>query len=878
MSRALAILALLLPIASAPCATINVSPDGPISSLAAARDAIRKLQPLAEPVRVIIADGEYALTEPVIFGPGDSGTPEFPISYEAAPGAKPVFTGGKRITGFTEGEAGIWTAKVPGVAAGDWYFEQLWVNGKRAVRARTPNKHYIYTRGKVGAAVDPKTGEQADLTGRAFRALPEDIAGVPETTDTTLVVYHSWEAARMRVESIDTEQNMVVTTAGTPWGFERWGPSQRYHIENYLAGLDAPGEWFLSRDGTLSYMPREGEDMTSTEVIAPAGPEQFVLFQGEPEIGWTVENITLKRLTFSHGQYILPPEGHADGQAEDTVPAVIMADGARNIAIEDCEISHHGLYTIWFRRGCQNCSVTKTLLYDMGAGGVRIGEGVIQPDLANRTGSITVDNNIIHSGARIHLGAHGVWIGHSPYNKVTHNDISDFYYTLISVGWRWGYAESLAHDNTIDFNHLHHTGWGVLSDMGAVYTLGPSPNTTVSNNHCHHIYSYNRYGRGGWGFYNDEGSSYITMENNLVHHVGTGTYHQHYGRENMIRNNILAYSLDGQLQRSRIEEHLSFTYEGNIVLWDDGPFKTAGSIKDDLVQLKRNMYWKESGPDIDFDGMTLAERQEKGWDEGSVIADPMFVDPANGDFRFKPDAPYEKIGFTPFDYTEAGVYGDETWVNLPKSFVFADVEHAPDAPPPPPFTFTNDFEVAAIGSGPADARVYTENKGDSIAVTDETAASGAHSLKITDAPDLEHEYNPHFFWSPNHKEGVVTFAFDIRADEGVVMYHEWRDNSAPYQTGPSFWISGGMLRIGGQDVLPMPTGEWVHFEVSAPLGEKSTGTWDLTVTPADGEATKFESQPNVSADWKTLTWLGFSSTATDTRAYYLDNLDLSINP
>jgi hypothetical protein len=514
----------------------------------------------------------------------------------------------------------------------------------------------------------------------------------------------------------------------------------------------------------------------------------------------------------------------------------------------------------------------------MGAGGVRIGEGVIQPDLANRTGSITVDNNIIHSGARIHLGAHGVWIGHSPYNKVTHNDISDFYYTLISVGWRWGYAESLAHDNTIDFNHLHHTGWGVLSDMGAVYTLGPSPNTTVSNNHCHHIYSYNRYGRGGWGFYNDEGSSYITMENNLVHHVGTGTYHQHYGRENMIRNNILAYSLDGQLQRSRIEEHLSFTYEGNIVLWDDGPFKTAGSIKDDLVQLKRNMYWKESGPDIDFDGMTLAERQEKGWDEGSVIADPMFVDPANGDFRFKPDAPYEKIGFTPFDYTEAGVYGDETWVNLPKSFVFADVEHAPDAPPPPPFTFTNDFEVAAIGSGPADARVYTENKGDSIAVTDETAASGAHSLKITDAPDLEHEYNPHFFWSPNHKEGVVTFAFDIRADEGVVMYHEWRDNSAPYQTGPSFWISGGMLRIGGQDVLPMPTGEWVHFEVSAPLGEKSTGTWDLTVTPADGEATKFESQPNVSADWKTLTWLGFSSTATDTRAYYLDNLDLSINP
>ena len=689
----------------------------------------------------------------------------------------------------------------------------------------------------------------------------------------TVVVYHSWEAARLRLAGINRDENTVVTTAATPWGFEQWGPSQRYHLENYLEALDAPGEWFLGRDGTLHYMPREGEDMAAVDVIAPMTAESFIAINGETGLGMPVEHITFRGLAFRHGQYILPPEGHADGQAEFTIPATVMLDGAKNITFEDCEVGHHGLYTFWFRRGCQDCTVSRCYLHDMGAGGVRIGEGAIQPDEADRTGNITVDNCIIHSGARIHFGAHGVWIGHSPYNKVTHNDISDFHYTLVSVGWRWGYAESLAHHNTIDFNHLHHSGWGMLSDMGAVYTLGPSPGTTVSNNHCHHIYSYDHYGRGGWGLYNDEGSSYITMENNLVHHVKTGTYHQHYGTENIVRNNILAYSMNGQLQRSRVEEHLSFTYQNNIVLWDEGEFATAGQINDDLVKLESNMYWRESDPDIDFQGLTLAERQEKGWDEGSVIEDPMFVDPHNGDFTFKPGAPYEKIGFVPFDYKQAGVYGDEAWTKLAGSFEYPEVDFAPDPPPPPPMTFTNDFEMAPVGSQLADAKVYTENKGDSVSVTEETAANGERSLKITDAPGLEHEYNPHFYWSPNHTSGVTTFAFDMRVDEGAVLYHEWRDNSNPYKVGPSIWVRDGMLQIQGQDRLALPVGEWVHFEVTAGLGEDSTGTWSVTVTLPDGDATAFEGLDS-SADWKSLTWLGFSSNAAEARVFYLDNLEL----
>ncbi|MBM4085531.1 MAG: hypothetical protein FJ272_12130, partial [Planctomycetes bacterium] len=107
--------------------------DGPLASLKGARDAVRRLKaqgPLTQPVRVMVAGRNYALAEPLVFTPEDSGTEQAPVSYEAAPGAKPVFSGGRSITGFKRGADGVWTAHVPEVAAGRWYFEQLFVNGR----------------------------------------------------------------------------------------------------------------------------------------------------------------------------------------------------------------------------------------------------------------------------------------------------------------------------------------------------------------------------------------------------------------------------------------------------------------------------------------------------------------------------------------------------------------------------------------------------------------------------------------------------------------------------------------------------------------------------------------------------------------------------
>ncbi|HID23277.1 MAG TPA: hypothetical protein EYP14_12860, partial [Planctomycetaceae bacterium] len=214
--------------------------DGPLASLAGARDAIRRLKKrsgLNQPIHVLFAGGTYFITQPVVFTPEDSGTAEAPIVYQAAEGAEPVFHGGRVIRGWEPGRDGVWSVQIPEVAAGQWNFEQLWINGRRAVRAREPDRFYYYMRGKVAYGIDPLTGKRANLQSRAFVARAEDIRpllDIPKERlgEVTLIAYHSWATGLHRIARVDPKTNVVITTGPGRWPFFRWRASQRYHIEN----------------------------------------------------------------------------------------------------------------------------------------------------------------------------------------------------------------------------------------------------------------------------------------------------------------------------------------------------------------------------------------------------------------------------------------------------------------------------------------------------------------------------------------------------------------------------------------------------------------------------------------------------------------------
>ena len=653
--------------------SIYVSPDGKgngsaqtpttLQKAIAMLPGLKKINPKGT-ITIFLNDGDYSLEQPIQINSENGGTSDLQIVFKALPNAHPVVSGGQKIS--LEG-TNVLSAIVPYADSAKPY--DLYINDKKAVRARTPNIDHYFTLGKV---IDiPDSGNKFRFTQQVQIPLAEfkTLASLPkgDLQKVWFNMYHKWDNTMRTIDSLNEIDTSFYSTGTINGDWALIGKPAIFYFENYPAALDTANEWILQND-TIKYIP--GENIQQQEAVIPV-LEKLLIIQGDSI--HSVENILFDGIAFKYCNYIF--NGYEAYQAAQKIDAAIMIDNAQNIRFNHCEIAHTGQYAIWLRKGVQHCEITNSYLHDLGAGGIRIGETVIRENKAQWTSYNKVDNCIIHSGGLDFPSAVGIFIAQSGNNIISHNDVGDFRYTGISVGWIWGYAFSPAVSNKIIYNHIHHIGWGVLSDMAAVYTLGISSGTEVSHNRVNDIYSYDY---GGWGLYTDEGSSNILLEDNLVYQTKTGGFHQHYGENNIIRNNIFAFNKKFQAQFSRVEQHHSLDFKNNIILTDSG-YLLQGAWQTGNVTLDSNCYWNMNNDKVIFiqstgsyganpqNYLTLKEWQQKsGKDVHSIMQDPGFVNAKDYDFKFKNHSTINKIGFKPFDTNAAGVTGDKQWKELAK--------------------------------------------------------------------------------------------------------------------------------------------------------------------------------------------------------------------
>lgn len=845
--------------------------DGPLATLAAARDVVRDAkqnQWRGRPVTVLLRQGTYELESPLRFGPLDSGSSDTPVTYAAYPGERPVVSGGTRVTGWRPSGDGTWCATIPGSADPTRRFRRLYVNGERRPLARTPNEgEYFRIADKSALFVDPETGKEVNSEKFAFRFKEGDLRAWPRLQEINAVVLRNWESAILPVRSIDEERCNVVFTGSMKWELRR---NLRYYVEGFRDALDAPGEWWFDRqEGMLYYRPKPGERMDRVSVVVPRLTELVVL-KGDPVVGQPVEHIVFDGIAFRHTDYTVPATGHSDWQAAVTIPAAIQADGAHHITFRRCEVRNIGQYGIWFRQGCKGNRVEQCEIADLGAGGVRIGEGRSSKDEQERSGGNTIHNCFIHDLGSVYYGAIPVWIGQSSDNVVSHNEICDSNYSGISVGWSWGFGPTTCHRNRIEYNHLHHLGRGVLYDMAAIYTLGISTGTVIRGNHIHHIWGWVE-GYGAGGIYPDEGSTGLLIEDNLVYCTQNGGLTVHYGRDNVARNNIFALGQRSQIHLGRKDKESSQTLERNIIYYTEGGlFRRMSTLTSD-----RNTYWHAGGEDPEFpDGKTFEEWQAEGYDQHSIVADPGFVNPEAYDFRLRSDSPALALGFKPFDASKAGLVGDREWVRRPLA-----IDRGTTVMPPrkerPPVTINDGFEETPLGGVPLFGTVHGETGNASIRVTDETSALGKRCLKFTDVAGLDNVWNPHIYLHPRLRKGVLHGSFDLKLEAGAKFTTEWRTDDSPFVGGPQVSANaGGMLTVNGQEVIAAPIGTWIHVDLVCDVRKKLGKSCFATVR-VEGQPTKTLEVP-INDRFKAMDWVVFVADANEASVFYLDNVVLEI--
>ncbi|MBO4219357.1 MAG: right-handed parallel beta-helix repeat-containing protein [Clostridia bacterium] len=639
-----------------PCAS-----GSPFPSLRSAFEFVKELRRsgICQPISIRLADGLYCLDSTLLLGPGLNG-----ITVEPDRGGNARIIGGVKIDGWRWDEyngAKCLSAPVCGLSD----FSDFFVNGRRARMTRYPENGWLYAEDVENRSLEPFS------SSKWFIAREGDFRDFRNIDRIQISFCHFWVDEHTPIESYDRESRRVSLLYRSRFsiaGGEGTPSRLEYCLENVAEAFGRADDWY--RDGDrIYYVPRD--DSVTPETIEALVPQISKLFQIEGTPEDPAKNIRFRGIIMgiTRGEY--GPSGFYNGEevkfASDA-QAVSLADGAvsfsyaENCSFEDCEMENFGLHGFVVKEGCHGIRIRRTLIRGGGAGGIVISGGKIDtPECEHTFGNTVEDCTITQCGQR-YFAACGILLKHSYENNVSHNEISHLYYSGISAGWVWGYSPSISRDNRIEKNHIHHLGNGMLSDMGGVYLLGIQPGTVVSGNVIHDIRSRNY---GGWALYTDEGSSFITLENNICYNCSDNAFHQHYGSMNTVRNNIFAFSGEQVICVTRSEPHLSVIFENNIICANGVPVYdiSRDQINQKTVSSIRNLIYDISGREPVLcvfhekgkeKALYLADLQAAGCEHESMTADPLFEDAEHFDFRLRPGSPAIELGFRPIESADAG--------------------------------------------------------------------------------------------------------------------------------------------------------------------------------------------------------------------------------
>ena len=494
---------------------------------------------------LMLTTGIYRLSQPVILRPEDSHTR---IIAEAGV----VLDGGVRINGWRR-QGKLWVADVPEWNGRPLEFRQLWVNGRKAIRARDVEDFEQMHRIR---SMD-KSREVIYVPAEAVRAIRHE-------RHAEMVLHEMWCVANLRIKDIQVAGDSAAITFHNPEShvhfMHPWpspmvntdGHNSAFYLTNARPLLDRPGEWFLdTREQRLYYMPREGEDMRTADVEAPA-LETLLKVEGTPDR--PVTDVTLSGITFRHATWMRPSlMGHAplqagmymteaykirpkisrpngdhklDNQGWVGRPAAAVAvDGATDVRFEQCSFEHCASTGLDYHTFISGGSINRCTFTDLGGSGIVAGSFGPEAheahlpyrvsDMREVCTGLAITGNRIDNVTNEDWGCIGIAAGYVRDILIEGNEISNVSYTGISLGWGWNQQTCVMANNTVRHNYIHHYARHMY-DTAGIYTLGSQPHTFIEENVVTDIYtpSYVHDPNHWFYLYTDEGSSYITVRNN----------------------------------------------------------------------------------------------------------------------------------------------------------------------------------------------------------------------------------------------------------------------------------------------------------------------------------------------------------------------------